>query len=177
MTKKNQTLLSKKISLTLRHAPEEFGLILDEYGWASVLELITALQIDVTTLEEIVSSSDKQRFRFNDDRTKIKANQGHSITIKNDMEPIIPPAKLYHGTNSHVVEIIQKEGLKPMARQHVHLSHDQKTAQTVGNRRSGKTIILEIDALAMHQAGFIMYQSQNGVYLTDAVPPQFISEV
>jgi len=56
----------------------------------------------------------------------------------------------------------------------VHLSPDAETAHRVGARRAGPTVILRIDAAGMHRAGHVFYRAANGVWLTAAVPPQWI---
>ncbi len=74
---------SKYLSLILRHKPETIGIELDEYGWADVEELIRGIsrthEFNMDILEEIVRTDNKQRYSFNEDKTLIRANQGHSI--------------------------------------------------------------------------------------------------
>ena len=95
--------LSKFLSLVLRHEPGAAGIHLDEHGWADVKELIqgvngTGRKIDERILKEIVLTNDKQRFCFNSDGTKIRANQGHSLNVDVELKEMIPPDLLYHGT-------------------------------------------------------------------------------
>ncbi len=89
------TETSRFISLILRHKPETIGITLDEHGWANVDELIAGVNtrylLDAETLEEIVSIDDKQRYSFNEDRTLIRANQGHSISVDVELEEKAPP--------------------------------------------------------------------------------------
>lgn len=170
--------ISKLLSLVLRHAPEKIGLQLDKNGWAKVDELIEQCkvnnkQIDQNLLELVVETNDKKRFIFNEDKTKIRANQGHSIDINLNLEAMSPPNFLYHGTVSKFMENIRKDGLKKMNRQHVHLSKDLDTAIKVGSRR-GKPIILSIRSGDMDKNGFLFYCSENGVWLTDHVPNKYI---
>jgi putative RNA 2'-phosphotransferase len=170
---------SKFLSLVLRHNPGKIGLTLDENGWADVDDLINRCNkknqsIDRSSLELIVKENDKQRFSFNDDGNKIRANQGHSIEVDLGLQEVTPLAKLYHGTVQKFLDSIKSEGLKKMSRQHVHLSKDLETAIKVGSRR-GKPIILEVNSSAMADDGFKFYLSENNVWLTDHVPPQYIS--
>ena len=179
MNSKQLNNTSKFISLLLRHQPETIGLQLDENGWALVSELITKMDehqhsIDQNILETIVTTSDKQRFIFNEDKTKIRANQGHSIAVDLNLKEMIPPAILYHGTVSQFISLIKNEGLKKMSRQHVHLSADYETAVKVGSRR-GEAIILQINANEMYKENYKFYQSENGVWLSDHIPSKFIS--
>jgi putative RNA 2'-phosphotransferase len=177
---KNVKSSSKFLSLVLRHKPEEIGLLLDENGWASVDELIQKINakgnnIDIDFLDEIVDTNDKKRFAFNDDKTKIRASQGHSIEIDLDVKPSIPPNVLYHGTATRFVESILKEGLSKQQRQHVHLSEKLETATAVGARH-GKPVILIVDAKQMQEDGLLFYQSENNVWLTDNVEVKYIKQ-
>ncbi len=177
---KNLKSTSKFLSLVLRHKPEEIGLQLDENGWASVDELIEKVnakgnKIDINLLNEIVETNDKKRFAFNDDKTKIRASQGHSIEIDLDLHPSLPPDILYHGTATRFVESILKEGLTKQQRQHVHLSDKLATATAVGARH-GKPTILIVGAKQMQEDGFLFYKSENNVWLTDNVEVKYISK-
>ena len=169
--------ISKYLSLLLRHQPEKIGLSLDNNGWASVAEILNHQEINFTMvdLEEVVATNDKKRFSFNEDKTKIRANQGHSIKgIDLELEVKTPPAFLYHGTVAKFLSAIKEEGLQKMNRQHVHLSADRETAVKVESRR-GKPIILSIQSGAMHKEGYAFYLSANGVWLTDEVASKFIA--
>jgi putative RNA 2'-phosphotransferase len=170
---------SKFLSLVLRHQPELIGLTLDEQGWADVAELIRLANcknppLTRELLQEIVATNDKQRFAFSPDGKQIRANQGHSVTVDLALTPLTPPPVLYHGTATRFVPSIQQQGLLPGSRQQVHLSASQETARSVGQRH-GKPVVLGVDALTMHEAGFAFYQADNGVWLTDAVPVEFIT--
>jgi putative RNA 2'-phosphotransferase len=170
--------ISKYLCLVLRHDPGKIGISLDENGWTDCRDLIAAAgrhgrKFDYETLVEVVRSNDKQRFSLSEDGTHIRANQGHSVTVDLALEPQVPPALLYHGTVPKFLESIRASGLCKGERHHVHLSPDQATASKVGERR-GKPVILSIRAAEMSEAGHPFYQSENGVWLTDAVPPEFI---
>ncbi|WP_343604589.1 RNA 2'-phosphotransferase [Fluviicola sp.] len=170
--------ISKFLSLVLRHKPQEIGITPDANGWVDVDELIEKCNLkkrhlDFETLEEVVAGNDKQRFSFNEDLTRIRANQGHSIEIDLDYEAVEPPGFLYHGTVDKFLGNIRAEGLKKMNRHHVHLSKDLETAVKVGSRR-GKPVILTVDAVRMNQDGYSFYRSKNGVWLCDQVPVEYI---
>jgi len=176
MTEQYKNKISKFLSLILRHQPEKIGLELDENGWAFVNDILekSKLQFTFEALEEIVITNDKKRFSFNEDKTKIRANQGHSLkTINLDLVAQTPPEFLFHGTVERFIPAIKLEGLQKMKRQHVHLSLDKETALKVGSRR-GKAIILVVRALEMQNKGHKFYKSENGVWLTDVVPSDFI---
>jgi putative RNA 2'-phosphotransferase len=170
--------ISKLLSLVLRHQPDYIGITLDENGWVLVTELLEKInkkgtKLDRGTLQIVVDTNDKKRFAFNEDGTKIRANQGHSITVDLALQEQIPPAILYHGTVAKYIDTIKNEGLQKMSRQHVHLSKDVETATIVASRR-GKPIILNIDTNAMIEEGYQFYLSENNVWLTDHVPSRFI---
>lgn len=173
----NNTQLSKFLSYVLRHNPDSIGLTLDAQGWAAVEELMTCAQNDgknftIDQLHDVVETNNKQRFRFSSDRQRICANQGHSIQIDLGLEPIQPPEVLYHGTATRFLDSIQKEGLQPRNRHHVHLSQDVETATNVGNRH-GKVVILKVASGQMHADGHQFFCSENGVWLTDHVHPDY----
>ena len=169
------------ISLILRHKPETIGISLDQHGWANVDELINGINktddyhIDMGILEEIVRTDNKQRYSFNEDKTKIRANQGHSINVDVELKEAEPPEQLFHGTGEKYVASIRKEGLIPKSRLYVHLSKDKETAEKVGARH-GKPHIFFVHSGKMFRAGYKFYLSENGVWLTKAVPPEFLGE-
>ena len=166
---------SKFISLILRHKPEAIGITLDEHGWANVNELLDGVKIDMSLLEEIVVTDDKQRYSFNEDKTLIRANQGHSIPVDVELDEVQPPEFLWHGTAEKYVDSICREGLIPKSRLYVHLSSDVSTATTVG-KRHGEVALLRIDARKMYEDGFKFYLSKNGVWLTKSVPTSYLEK-
>jgi putative RNA 2'-phosphotransferase len=178
MDEKAKKRVSKFLSLILRHSPDTIGLRLDENGWADVEELIQksaekGMFFSSEELEEVVFTNDKQRFAFTEDKTRIRASQGHSIGIELELEAKVPPETLYHGTVERVLQNIMNEGLRKMERHHVHLSQDRETAKKVGSRR-GTAVILVVRAGEMSKDGFDFYLSENGVWLTDRVPARYI---
>ena len=175
---KDLTHIGKYISLLLRHQPEKENLNMDDYGYVSVNELINKLKISKEDLDWIVENNNKSRYSYNEDQSKIRANQGHSISVILNLEPINPPFKLYHGTSIENKESILKNGLLKMNRQHVHLSEDIETAKKVGLRHArsiDKLIIFEISAKLMSFDGYKIYRSINNVYLAETVPAKYLS--
>jgi putative RNA 2'-phosphotransferase len=170
--------ISKYLSKHLRHQPDRIGIKLAPGGWVSVDELLAAVAknqfpISREELNEVVATNDKQRFSFDSTGTLIRANQGHSTEVDLQLEPVVPPDVLYHGTGHKAVESILQTGLNKMLRHHVHLSADIVTAKTVGARH-GKPVVFAVDAAAMQRAGYTFYCSENGVWLVDCVPPQYL---
>lgn len=173
--------LSVFISLVLRHKPDAAGINLDEHGWANVEELIyginsTGRKINIEVLEEIVKTDNKQRYSFNEDKTLIRANQGHSIPVDAELTEQKPPDFLYHGTADRFIKAIMTEGLKPMSRLYVHLSKDIETAIKVGNRH-GKPVVLKVHSGQMYQKGIKFYLSENGVWLTKNVDAKYLEKM
>lgn len=178
MNEKTAKSVSKFLSLVLRHSPETIGLKLDENGWADVEELIQKCSkkgniLDSELLDYVVENNDKKRFAFNEDKTKIRASQGHSISVELNLEEAEPSEILFHGTVAKSLESIKKEGLQKKSRQHVHLSKDKETAIKVGGRR-GIPQILKVKSGEMFKDGFKFYLSENNVWLTDNVPNRYI---
>lgn len=174
----NLKQISKFLSLVLRHEPQAIGLQLDPQGWADVDTLIGLAntkrhRLTRSLIEDVVATSDKQRFALSADGRRIRANQGHSVTVDLGLAPRVPPDTLFHGTVDRFIESIKQRGLIKGARQHVHLSTDEATARLVGQRR-GKPLILEIAAGEMSSQDYLFYVSANGVWLTEHVPTTFI---
>ena len=174
----NLTQISKLLSKILRHQPDLIDIKLDENGWVEVSTLLQNLekyqtQISFEQLKEVVDTNSKKRFSFNEDFSKIRANQGHSVEVDLALQAQTPPDILYHGTVEKNLDSIFEKGLSKMNRHHVHLSADTETAQKVGMRH-GKPIILKIESKKMYDQGYVFYLSENQVWLTDSVPSEFI---
>ena len=156
---------SRFISMILRHKPGVIGITLDKVH-----------PLDMETLEEIVRTNEKQRFSFNEDKTKIRANQGHTIPVDVELEEKDPPEVLYHGTGEKYVESIDSTGLEPRQRLYVHLSTDKEMAAKVGQRH-GKPVVYRVNSGQMAKNGYVFYLSVNGVWLTKAVPVQYLEKL
>jgi putative RNA 2'-phosphotransferase len=171
--------VSKFLSKHLRHTPAVLGLTLGPGGWVPVDELLAAstkagFPVSYDELIECVETNDKQRFSFDDTGDLIRANQGHSVEVDLQLKETTPPAVLYHGTVERFLPSILAEGLKKGNRHHVHLSVDVETAHRVGARR-GQPVILRVDAGRLHGQGRPFFRSANGVWLVDAVPPEYLT--
>ena len=169
---------SKYLSLVLRHKPEAIGLELDQAGWAFVEDLLeksgaAGRPLTLDQLEAVVRENDKQRFRFDPTGARIRAVQGHSISVAQGYKPLEPPERLYHGTAARYLVSIRREGLTAQGRNHVHLSGDEATARQVG-RRHGRPVVLVVRSGEMARDGRRFFQAANGVWLTTHVPPGFI---
>lgn len=179
MNTKTTTRISKLLSLALRHRPKVLGIDIDENGgWTDVDILLQQCKkkghnIDIDVLDYVVENNNKNRFSFNEDKSKIRANQGHSIKVNLGYESIEPPATLYHGTATRFIDSIRQQGLIKKGRHAVHLSQDLDTATKVGSRH-GKVVILVVNAKEMHDDGHEFTCSENGVWLTDAIATKYI---
>jgi len=172
---------SKFLSLLLRHRPETIGLELDAQGWAdidAIVELSASGSTPLTRalIERIAATSDKWRFAISADGSRIRANQGHSLAVDIGLATAVPPTLLYHGTAMRFLDSIRAQGLLRGSRQHVHLSADEATAVKVGARH-GKPVVLVVASGEMHSQGFVFHRSDNGVWLTDHVPPPYLREL
>jgi putative RNA 2'-phosphotransferase len=171
--------ISKFLSRVLRHRPQQIGLTLDEAGWTPVADLLAACDrqgfpFSLAELQAVVADNDKARFAFSADGTLIRANQGHSIPVNLGYTPLAPPDSLFHGTAMRFLTSIQQQGLVKGRRHHVHLSPDVETARRVGQRH-GEPVVLQVASGAMHRDGHVFYQSANGVWLVEAVPPHYLT--
>lgn len=172
------TRLSKMLSFVLRHQPSAIGLVLDPSGWADTGDLIEKMNghgysLTVDLLHQVVATSDKKRFSFNEDGTRVRAAQGHSVEVDLQLQAVAPPPYLYHGTGRRAVASIQAGGLQKRKRHHVHLSADLETAVKVG-RRHGAPKVFVVKSGDMHSDGYSFYLSENGVWLVDEVPPRYL---
>lgn len=179
MTPAEQIKISKFLSLVLRHDPGAAFVHPDVNGWVPVDALLVGMRragfsVSRAALEQIVAESPKKRFTFGDNGQRIRAAQGHSIEVDLGLAPSTPPNPLFHGTAAATMPQILAEGLRPMARQQIHLSNDAETARTVGARH-GKPAILEVDTAGAQRAGIRFFLADNGVWLADAIPAGFLT--
>lgn len=173
--------LGKFISLILRHKPQVIGITLDQNGWADTQELLAGINasgryIDMEILERIVRENNKKRYSFNEDKSRIRANQGHSISVNVEMKEMTPPDELYHGTADRFLDSIREKGILKMNRQYVHLSADAETAKIVG-KRHGKPVVLVIDTKKMAEDGYTFCLSDNGVWQSEDIKWEYVKKI
>jgi putative RNA 2'-phosphotransferase len=171
--------ISRVITHALRHRPQALALSLDKAGWVDVLQLLAGLsnhghELTLAELQTIVALNDKRRFAFSADSSKIRANQGHSVPVDLGLKSVPPPLVLYHGTHVGALQTILKTGIKKQSRHDVHLSTSPQSASTVGQRH-GKPVVLVIDCKRMYADGYRFRVSANGVWLTEEVPPKYLT--
>lgn len=169
---------SRFLSRVLRHEPELIGMALGRGGWVQVDDLLRRMKraghpLTADALSQIVAENDKQRFTLSEDGHRIRAAQGHSVTVDLELEAMEPPATLFHGTARANLDAIFANGLNPGRRQHVHLSPDEETATKVGTRH-GRPVVLRVNTAAMYADGLTFWKADNGVWLTESVPPEYL---
>lgn len=181
LNEKQEKTVSKFLSLVLRHEPKLIGITPNESGWVNIEELkqkaLTKNQVLTDDIiKQVVANNDKKRFSISSDGTMIRANQGHSIEVNLGLEDKEPPEFLYHGTAQQYVQPILEQGLISKDRHAVHLSQNTTTATQVGSRH-GKVVLFKVLSGKMHEQGYKFQCSDNNVWLTDAVPPQFLEQI
>jgi putative RNA 2'-phosphotransferase len=171
------TRASKLLAYVLRHDPAAIGIELGDGGWVRIDALLAGAarhgrHLEAAMIDQVLDAPGKQRYEARDGL--IRAAQGHSVRVDLGLQPCRPPSVLYHGTVARFLDSIFAEGLRPGSRVHVHLSAATQAAATVGARR-GNPVVLLIDSGAMSARGHEFFRASNGVWLTDHVPPAFIS--
>jgi putative RNA 2'-phosphotransferase len=180
MDDKQRIKLSKLLAVLLRHRAGEHGLALDPEGFVPLDDVLAAIArrrgwgwVRAEHVGEVIARQEKRRYEIVEG--DIRAIYGHSVATAISYTAVAPPGALLHGTARRFVEAILREGLRPMGRQYVHLTDDPALARITGRRRDPDPAILRIDAARAHDAGVVFYQADQGVYLTIAVPPEYIS--
>ncbi len=172
--------ISRYMCLILRHKPGVIGITLDSHGWADTRKLVEGIAkkhsgFNMEMLEEIVRTDNKQRYSLSGDKTRIRANQGHSVPVDVELKKADPPEILYHGTAEKYAASIRREGIISKQRLYVHLSKDEATAVTVG-KRHGKPVVFEVKSGEMQRDGYEFFLSENGVWLTKRVPASYLRD-
>jgi putative RNA 2'-phosphotransferase len=180
MDRTRHKAISKAMSWILRHEAAQLGLALDAEGYALLSELAATLEqhaglrVSVDELRTVVAEADPVKQRFSIVEDCIRANYGHSLTATISHPAGIPPSSLYHGTSAARVETILREGLRPMARQYVHLTPDAALARSVGGRH-GKPQLLIVDTRRAGAGGVVFYAANPQFWLCTAVPAEYLS--
>lgn len=172
--------LSKFLSTLLRHRADQFGLVLDEHGFADTDQVWAQVQrrygsrYQLADLLKVVAGDVTGKKRFEIQGRHIRALYGHSAVRDITYEPVIPPTLLYHGTTSAALESIRRDGLKHQRRQYVHLAIHRDRAAQVAARHAGTPILLTVRAAEAHRAGIQFYQPETEHFLADDIPVEFI---
>jgi 2'-phosphotransferase len=201
MDKKATKRMSKALSWLLRHGGMKEGLEFTEFGYTNIDKLLesepmTRCNMTMEKLKEIVTNSDKQRFRFSKDGLYIGATQGHSMKFTMDYKDIDSETVKHaiHGTYLKLWDSIKKEGLKTMSRTHIHFSkgipscknlHDSLYEYTKSSVISGAhadcNVFIFLDIKKCLDDGIKLLLSENGVILTsginDILPTKYFDKV
>lgn len=170
----NLNKISRELTYILRHDTK--GLSMNKQGYIKTVDILNHFNITMIDLKEIVRTNNKQRFSFNEDKTMIRANQGHSLDVDVELEKCTPPTVLYHGTSEINKRPIMKKGILRGSRTHVHLSDNIELAYTVGKRHSKDVVIIEVDCKSMLKDGYEFYKSVNGVWLVKkTIEPKYLT--
>lgn len=177
LSQSRRTRLSKFLSGTLRHFPDDVGIDLDERGWADYGAVVAAAVARYPWAEPehvaaVVATDPKGRFERRDDR--IRAAYGHSVDVDLESTATDVPDRLFHGTAPRNLDAIADEGLKPMGRQQVHLSGTRADARDVGARHATDPVVLVVDASALVRNGFDVDRRGTGTYTVERVPPEYV---
>jgi putative RNA 2'-phosphotransferase len=173
--------IGRTMAGVLRHFPERFSLKMNEHGWVDLMDFVTALQIRQNKFRwirmhhimAIIETDPKGRYEFKDG--SIRATYGHSINVDLDLSTENIPSILYYPTTKEEVNILLETGLKPSDRKMVHLSGSYEIATEAGKVRVSDPVILKIDAKKAITKGFVIKKAGKSIFLTEAVPHQFIS--
>jgi len=174
------TALSRTLAHALRHEPERYELELDSEGWTPIEAVVATLRnkrpdwqhLTATDIAEAIGGSSKRRYEMADGR--IRALYGHTTPVKLARASAVPPGWLYHGTSPHALDAIRQSGLKPMTRQHVHLSFRRADAYQAGRRKHPKPVVLLVRAAEAAAAEVSFYLVSDGLWLADRIPWRFI---
>lgn len=176
--------ISRMLTGILRHFPEKFGVKLDEHGWASIYEIVKGIKrkhrkfrwLRIKHIIALVLTDEKGRYQLDIENKKVRATYGHSIKVDlSDLPTENIPEKLYYPTTQEELEFIHEIGLRPGDRKWVHLSKTYRDAYIAGRHRVDDPIILEVDAKGAIEEGYQIYAAAKSVYITQEIPPKFIS--
>lgn len=166
----NNTMDSQKLSYLLRH---DKTYTFETGGWRSVADLVSK-DLSFEKLCTLVDNDSNGRFELNDDKTKIRALYGHSVPVNMNYVCCTPPEILYHGTSGNAEISILEDGLKPRARNYVHLTNSYDSAIETGARH-GVPVVSEIKAFEMFKEGYKFYNPTGKIWLVSEVPSRFLS--
>jgi len=174
------TALSRTLAHALRHEPWRYELELDGEGWTPIEAVVATLRskrpdwqhLTAADLADAIGGSTKRRYEMAGGR--IRALYGHSTPVKLARTPQSPPGWLYHGTSPHALDAIRQSGLKPMTRQHVHLSYRRADAYQAGRRKHPKPVVLLVRAAEAAAAEVSFYLVNEALWLADRIPWRFI---
>lgn len=170
--------LSRFLALVLRHKPESVGLALDPAGFVDIDTMVAALAtqpgwswVNADAVRHL-AEQDSRRYEIAGGR--IRARYGHTVPIDTPGTPVTPPEWLYYAIAPASVDRFRADGLQPEERQFVHLSATRQDALGIAQRRGTEALAITILARRASEAGVQFFQAATAIYLTRAIPPQFL---
>jgi putative RNA 2'-phosphotransferase len=162
----------------LRHKPEEVGLILDAGGFAPLETLAQVLAAqpgwESVAVGDLVAVAEADPRRYEVRDGLIRARYGHTVAGTQPGEPAYPPEWLYHGAALAAATTMGLEGLLPQGRQYVHLSTAPGLAREVSQRHDPDAVVVVVFARRAHASGVEFRRAGPTLYLTGAVPREFL---
>lgn len=170
--------ISKLLSLILRHRPDEFGLNVDEYGFAPLSEVVEAVQQRYPEVTEedvsgLIEGSRQHRFEIRDGN--IRALYAHSFYVEMDGEPLDPPEHMYMAVELDAARTMKEEGMKPEDRFYLHLSKTREIAEDRAGQLTAPSLV-QVLAQAATKEGLEFYE-RGEVVLTREIPAELIGEI
>ncbi len=174
-----RSVVGRLLSRWLRHRPDEANLALSPEGWALVADVRAALAqrgyiLADTDIEQIVRTDPKDRFELEEGR-RIRARYGHTVSVEAGMYPGMPPATLYCGVDTRRLPRVLQVGLKPSKRAYLHLAVSRRAAIQAATRRGRVPGVVAVAAHEAWAGGVRFYPRGKSVWLSDPVPPQFLT--
>ena len=184
--------ISRLLTACVRHKPQDFGLILDEDGFADLedvakLRAFRKYSVSPRKLAAVAAHIIKKRFIFQRKERQIlvAASHGHSqgilrsLRIFQVLDEETAPEQAFHATQFRHWQSISSNGLWRMDREHIHMAYSEDQKSGV---RQGQDILLVVQTRAVVASGILLLKSATGVLLTPGVtsggllPVHFISE-
>jgi len=183
MSSRERDSTARKLALVLRHAPEKFDLEMDINGWIDVRDITRKFKesnrrqhwMRPHHIRAISETDPKGRYEVKGNM--MRATYGHTVEIELDLPTLEIPDSLYFPCNPEESDNLLEVGLNPGDRLHVHLSSSIKSAATAGRFHMKNPAIIEIDSARMVASGETIWHAGVTVYLSESVPPDFLSIV
>ena len=166
----------------LRHFPERFELEMDDQGFVSLREMVSAMRDNNRRMHwlrthhviALVESDPKGRYQVSGDN--VRATYGHTLELDLRHPSDNIPDELFYPATSEEAEIILETGIIPADRRMVHLSKTYEDAFSAGSVRVDEPVILAVDTVRARADGIEIGRAARTVYLCSQVPPEYLSE-
>ncbi len=180
MSEEELSRIGRTMAGALRHFPEKFDLKMDEQGFVSMRDFISAIKrfnpryhwLRPHHIVALIETDPKGRYQVSNDL--IRATYGHTLELDLRLPIDNIPECLFYPTTPEEADIILETGLKPSDRKLVHLSKTYADALNAGRVRTEAPVILEIDTVALIETGEEVQRAARTVYLVRSVPAEFL---